>query len=435
LQSKLTVEFWWEATSAGWQDAFCLGGLGRLLPSGAIDPDFKGTANFDVRCLTLQPNAQILVGGMFNRLDDQITTAFGRLNQDGSLDTNFNTIASHANTVALQSDGRSIVGFQDLGAVRRYNLDGSGSFTVTAESGEVDCLTLQPDGKILIAGSFTCVAGQPRNRIARLNPDGTLDASFNPGADYYVYSLGLQANGKILVGGLFWSLAGKTCYYVGRLNPDGTFDTTFNPEPPNEGVYSLALQADGKILVGGGFTTLGGQNRSMLGRLNNTEPATQSLTFDWRTITWFRGGSSPEVWRTFFETSTNGIDWTNLGEGVRVDGGWQNTPANFPSNATIRARGYVSGGFRNGSNWYVETSVSTRAFPPQLLAASVKYLYGQGFEFRIAGEPGSTFVIEASGDLVGWLPLGTITNSSAGDVLYGDPLTSVPQRFYRVRYQ
>ncbi len=61
----------------------------------------------------------------------------------------------------------------------------------------------QPDGKVLIGGEFTSYNGVPRNRIARINADGSLDASFNPGsgADGTVNSMALQADGKVVVGG------------------------------------------------------------------------------------------------------------------------------------------------------------------------------------------------------------------------------------------
>ena len=62
---------------------------------------------------------------------------------------------------------------------------------------------VQPDGKILIGGSFTSVLGVARNNIARLNTDGTLDTAFNPNANGAVYSIAVQADGKILVGGSF----------------------------------------------------------------------------------------------------------------------------------------------------------------------------------------------------------------------------------------
>jgi hypothetical protein len=53
-----------------------------------------------------------------------------------------------------------------------------------------------------VGGCFTNLAGQTRNRIGRLNADGTLDTTFNPVLNDQVDSLALQTDGKILVGGL-----------------------------------------------------------------------------------------------------------------------------------------------------------------------------------------------------------------------------------------
>ena len=62
---------------------------------------------------------------------------------------------------------------------------------------------VQPDGKILIGGSFTTDFGATRNRIARPDPDGTLDTGFNPNPGALVNTIAVQADGKILVGGNF----------------------------------------------------------------------------------------------------------------------------------------------------------------------------------------------------------------------------------------
>ena len=144
------------------------------------------------------------------------------------------------------------------------------------------------------------LGGQSRRDIGRLNADGTVDLGFNPGASGFatndaVFSLALQADGKILVGGRFNTLGGQSRNYIGRLNADGTLDQGFNPGVGggSDFVSSLALQADGKILVGGQFTTLGGQSRNNIGRLYNTDPATQTLTFDGSTLIWTRGGYQP----------------------------------------------------------------------------------------------------------------------------------------------
>ncbi len=224
-------------------------------------------------------------------------------------------------------------------------------------------MAVQADGKILVVGGFTTLGGQSRKNIGRLNADGTLDTSFNPGAGGatypYVSSLALQADGKILVAGGFTTLGGQSRNYLGRLNADGTLDPSFNPGADG-GVNSLALQADGKILVGGQFSTLDGQSRANIGRLNNTEPATQRLTFDGSTLTWMRGGTSPEVWRTTFEFSPNGGPvWTDLGAGSRIPGGWQLTGHALPTYSTFRARGYAVGGSDNASSWFVETIIGS----------------------------------------------------------------------------
>lgn len=132
----------------------------------------------------------------------------------------------------------------------------------------VQALAVQADGKILVGGEFTQLGGAIRNRIGRLNLDGTLDTTFNPGANNAVYAIAVQSDGRILVGGDFTSLAGTTRSRIGRLNPDGTLDTAFNPDA-NARVAAIAVQADGRILLGGSFTSLGGATRSRIGRVNS----------------------------------------------------------------------------------------------------------------------------------------------------------------------
>src|SRR5437899_2480116 len=134
-------------------------------------------------------------------------------------------------------------------------------------------LAVQADGKIVVGGTFSTLGGQTRKGIGRVNADGTLDTSFNPGLGVlpvtfgYVDSLVVQADGKIVVGGQFTMLGGQTRINIGRLNADGTLDTSFNPGA-NYVVTSLGVQADGRILVGGQFFTLSGQSRNNIGRLN-----------------------------------------------------------------------------------------------------------------------------------------------------------------------
>ena len=93
-----------------------------------------------------------------------------------------------------------------------------GTTPVQAAPGDLDSLdanvvgsyvlatVVQPDGKTIIAGGFTSVLGVPRNNIARLNADGTLDTGFNPKSNFEVNSVAVQADGKILIGGRFSTL-------------------------------------------------------------------------------------------------------------------------------------------------------------------------------------------------------------------------------------
>jgi uncharacterized delta-60 repeat protein len=129
-------------------------------------------------------------------------------------------------------------------------------------------VALQPDGKIIIGGSFTNINGTSRNNIARLNSDGSVDLSFDPGAgtDYSVYRVIREPDGKILVAGGFESCGGAVRRYFARLNADGSLDTGFDPDL--NGYPSIALQKDGRILVGGYITMVGGVPRNYLARLN-----------------------------------------------------------------------------------------------------------------------------------------------------------------------
>ena len=96
----------------------------------------------------------------------------------------------------------------------------------------VRSVAVQEDGKILSAGGFTAVNGITRNRIARLNPDGSLDDSFScdvAGPNGWVHALALQSDGKILLGGWFNMVNGAARTNLARLNPDGSLDSSFSP--------------------------------------------------------------------------------------------------------------------------------------------------------------------------------------------------------------
>jgi uncharacterized delta-60 repeat protein len=138
-------------------------------------------------------------------------------------------------------------------------------------NGVVNAIALQPNGQAIVVGNFTTLqpngASTPttRNHIARVNPDGSLDNSFNPNANNQIYTVVLQPNGQILIGGAFTTIQANGAStptvrnHIARLNSDGSLDTTFNPNAGGNlvaQVYAIGVQSNGQILIGGAFTTL-----------------------------------------------------------------------------------------------------------------------------------------------------------------------------------
>ena len=124
-------------------------------------------------------------------------------------------------------------------------------------NGPIYATAVQSDGKMLIGGDFTEYNGTTINRIARLNVDGTLDTSFDPGAGANddVLDIEILSDGKILIAGGFDEYDGALIFFVARLNADGSRDTTFAlGEALNSWVLDAEVQTDGKIVIGGYFT-------------------------------------------------------------------------------------------------------------------------------------------------------------------------------------
>jgi uncharacterized delta-60 repeat protein len=419
--------------------------LGRAYPDGAPDTSFSPSTDGQVYCLALQADGRIVIGGAFRSVNGQAHTNLARLNSNGSVDGSFNVGASGGvYCLALQADNAILAGgtFGSLGGRPRNGLarllpEGSLDPAFDPGGGTVYALAVQADGRIVVGGFFSILAGQMRAGIGRINADGTVDTTFNPGAGATILggfnTLVVQADGRILVGGNFTcsfpTLGSLPVDFLGRLKGDGTFDLNFKPGVGDD-VQCLALQPDGKALVGGSFTRLGGQTRNYLGRLNSTYPAIQTLGRAGSTITWLTGGTGPEVWRVAFDVSTNGVDWSNVGSGMRVPAGWTVDATNIPPGATVRARGFITGSGIAGSfveDWLFQGSLAIQT-------ADSDFGVGAGrFGFNVTGSPGQSVVIEASTNLATWTALST--NAVGGTPLYfSDPSwTNSPSQFYRLR--
>ncbi len=259
----------------------------RLNSDGSLDTACVSCtgANEVVRSTNIQSNGKIIIGGYFTFFNGTAINRIARLNSDGSLDASFDPGSgpdAGVTTTALQSDGKIIIGgnFEEFNGIpvfriARLNTDGSLDITFTPDTGAnkiIYAAAIQSDGKILIGGEFDSVSGAARSRIARLNSDGSLDATFDPGAgtDGYINTICVQNDGKIIIGGMFTTYNGTSRNNVARLNSDGSLDVTFDPGTgANSVLRSAAIQSDGKIIIGGSFTSYNGITINRLARLNS----------------------------------------------------------------------------------------------------------------------------------------------------------------------
>jgi|GEM_PF-1738272 len=261
--------------------------IARLNPDGSLDTTFNpgSGVNNAVETMALQPDGKILIGGGYTAYNGTLRNYIARLNTDGTLDNTFNPGTgpnSSVSIITLQPDGKILIGgdFSSYNGttrnrIARLNTDGTLDITLNPSTGPnniVNAITLQPDGKILIGGEFTFYNGTSRNHIARLNSGGTLDNTFNPGngANSWVETIALQSDGKILIGGWFSSFNNTSRGAIARLNADGTIDNTFNSGTgADDWIFDIALQSDGKVLLGGGFTNYNSKARNHIARVHS----------------------------------------------------------------------------------------------------------------------------------------------------------------------
>lgn len=260
----------------------------RLNYNGSLDYTFKvdTNLNYAANVIAVLPDDKFLMGGFIGYKGDIYKNGLIRFNKDGSFDDSFapECNRSYIYTIGLQTDGKKILGGsfnychdQYIHNLARIFDDGTIDETFVIQPGtganeNVESSIIQPDGKILIGGSFDYYNGVQRKKIARVNFDGSLDDTFNPGygANSYINALALQIDGKVLVGGDFTSFNDRFHNKIVRLNSNGTIDDSFNTGLGfNNQVLTFAIQSDGKIIVGGKFNQFNGSTRNGLVRLNN----------------------------------------------------------------------------------------------------------------------------------------------------------------------
>ncbi|HSK12124.1 MAG TPA: delta-60 repeat domain-containing protein, partial [Phnomibacter sp.] len=216
------------------------GGLARLSAAGAVDATFNNQVgngidwpNSGVYAIELLSGGNIAIGGYFRRYNTRRLNNFAVITNTGVIVETFNPTWD--------------------------------------ANGEVRALKALQGGKILALGfNFTHVNRQARNRIAILHADGSLDDDFKPGTgfDSFVFEAVQQPDGKIIVVGFFKNYNGTPRNGIARINLDGSIDAGFDPGTGGDNIYSVALRPDGKILVAGFFTNFNGVEKNRIALLN-----------------------------------------------------------------------------------------------------------------------------------------------------------------------
>jgi uncharacterized delta-60 repeat protein len=275
--------------------------IARLDPATGSADSLNPTATGGfVSTIAVQPDGRILAGGTFGDIGGQARSFVARLNPITGQADSFNPgPSSPINSIALQLDGKVLLGGQffqfappggpvtDRKCIARVEADGRLDRTLNlnmvgtvGQTGNIFATAVQPDGKVLIGGSFTTVLGVARTNVARLNTDGSLDTNFNPnvtGSFFpFVRAIAVQADGKILIGGKFTNIGAQTRNYIGRVDATTGLADSFNPNA-NLDVDTIVVQPDGKVLAGGGFAFIGGQGRVGFARLDATTGMADSL--------------------------------------------------------------------------------------------------------------------------------------------------------------
>ncbi len=286
--------------------------IGRLNTDGSLDSGFQAGANGPVQAVTCQTDGNIILGGTFTTVNGIIRNNIARLTTSGFLDTTFNPGAGANGSVNTMAE-TFIGGAREIYVGGNFSDISSGSGNSSGFSpylarlfnngtldtgfnvgfgldGPVFAIAVYPTnsiyaGKVVIGGSFIHYNGVAANGLVRLNSDGSLDTSFNPGTaatNGIVNALAIQPDGRVLVGGSFNNFGGATVHNFTRLNNDGSTDTNFVTNigsGANNVVDSITLQQDNRILLSGQFSQVGGLARNGVARLLPTGANDLTINF------------------------------------------------------------------------------------------------------------------------------------------------------------
>ncbi len=258
-----------------------------------LDVDFNpgDGADNSINDFILLTNGKIVIVGSFTAYNQSRSWGVARLLSNGLLDPTFytgrafeeNGSSMTLSAIARQDDGKFII----VGSFGLFNgkpvrnivrLLADGSIDESFKYGNgldsyIDCIKIEPDGKIIIAGGFFSYSANSVKTvfsISRLNPDGSLDESFSPGEGFDAPILGIETmpDNKILVVGLFSNYDNTHVNRIALLNADGSLNSDFKiGSGANDNIYCITLDKD-KIYLGGAFNSFNAYSTDRIVRLN-----------------------------------------------------------------------------------------------------------------------------------------------------------------------
>lgn len=242
-----------------------------LCQDGQLDPSFNPNINLNNSVLSIaeQNDNKILIGGWFGTNNNHII----RLNEDGTTDTSFDANFTTVLDIFVQNDNKIIVVGHSPSYIKRLNEDGSldttFNFPGATIDGHINKVEALNNGKIIIAGNFDHINNVPIEAVARLNPNGSLDNSFNLNLPpvTVVIAMDVHPDGKILIAGQNDETSNSYKIFK-RYLPGGALDTSFNGDEETD-IYDIETQEDGKIMISGPFDDYSNITRYNVARLNN----------------------------------------------------------------------------------------------------------------------------------------------------------------------
>lgn len=364
------------------------------------------------------PNGQLVVGGNFGRVGGATKHHLTKFLADGTWDASFSPEPNGPVCSLLwQNDGQILAGgyYSQISGQNQDNLARISPAGVVDQSFApnpnypVYAMVQSLDSNLWHVGAFDRFAKVYQSRMAKSSLAGTFDTNFTASASAEPIALAQLVNGDVLVSGRFQGLSGAPNRWIAEMTSAGGFRQDFNPTildaddlSPWWGggaaswlpqITSMAVQPDGTIIVGGLFHSMGNfPNRHLSRLLPAPGPApTESLVWANTKATWLRSGPVPEFLWTTFEVSVDGLSWSDPLPGYRISGGWEATGFSTAGALYVRARGFLSGGGRSSSCWFMET----RTGPPVFLRQPVNRTAQLGntvyFHAAAAGSAGFTY--------------------------------------------